>query len=100
MKRSSAARDARRQIGSMDTPPCGSPRERVHDRRRGIRSASRSLVSIVSSCNCVANRVYDLKVALANLTSVPPERQKILGLFKGKLPPDDVKLWVYHILPI
>lgn len=36
------------------------------------------------------DRVYDLKVALFKLTSVPPERQKILGLVKGKLPPDDV----------
>ncbi|KAF9520000.1 hypothetical protein BS47DRAFT_1370540 [Hydnum rufescens UP504] len=31
----------------------------------------------------------DLKDKLYSLTSVPPERQKILGLVKGKLPPDE-----------
>ncbi|GJJ12347.1 hypothetical protein Clacol_006588 [Clathrus columnatus] len=36
------------------------------------------------------DRVFDLKSALFELTNVPPERQKILGLVKGKLPPDDV----------
>ena len=34
-------------------------------------------------------RVDDLKALLQSLTDVPPERQKILGLVKGKLPPDD-----------
>ena len=34
-------------------------------------------------------RVFDLKAALFSLTNVPPERQKILGLVKGKLPPDE-----------
>ena len=42
-----------------------------------------------------AYRVYDLKVALAELTNVPLERQKILGLVKGKLPSDEVRLLVY-----
>ncbi|KAF8582275.1 ubiquitin family proteint [Ramaria rubella] len=37
-----------------------------------------------------SDRVFDLKGALFELTNVPPERQKILGLVKGKLPPDDV----------
>ncbi|KAJ7766784.1 HAD-like domain-containing protein [Mycena metata] len=36
-----------------------------------------------------SDRVFDFKAALHNLTKVPPERQKILGLTKGnKLPPD------------
>ena len=34
-------------------------------------------------------RIFDLKVVLFSMTDVPPERQKILGLVKGKLPPDD-----------
>ena len=32
--------------------------------------------------------VFDLKGLLYSLTNVPSERQKILGLVKGKLPPD------------
>ncbi|TFK54646.1 HAD IIID h [Heliocybe sulcata] len=36
------------------------------------------------------SRVFDLKAALQSLTNVPPERQKIIGLVKGKLPADDV----------
>ncbi|EGN95644.1 hypothetical protein SERLA73DRAFT_186777 [Serpula lacrymans var. lacrymans S7.3] len=39
-----------------------------------------------------SDRVYDLKYALLNLTNVPPERQKILGLVKGKLPPDQERI--------
>ncbi|KAI0664697.1 HAD-like domain-containing protein, partial [Cubamyces menziesii] len=38
--------------------------------------------------------VYDLKAALMSLTNVPPERQKILGLVKGKLPTDDERMYV------
>ncbi|KAK7467495.1 hypothetical protein VKT23_004549 [Stygiomarasmius scandens] len=34
------------------------------------------------------DRVLDLKTSLYEQTKVPPERQKILGLVKGKLPPD------------
>ena len=41
--------------------------------------------SIIFSQFC---RVFDLKATLYSLTNVPPERQKILGLVKGKLPPD------------
>lgn len=37
-------------------------------------------------------RVFDLKTALRDLTNVPPERQKILGLVKGKLPEDQVRM--------
>jgi len=37
-------------------------------------------------------RVFDLKAALHYLTRVPPERQKILGLVKGKLPPDQDRM--------
>ncbi|CCM03624.1 uncharacterized protein FIBRA_05768 [Fibroporia radiculosa] len=39
-----------------------------------------------------SDRVYDLKGALQSLTDVPPERQKILGLVKGKLPPDEERV--------
>jgi hypothetical protein len=39
-------------------------------------------------------RVFDLKVSLQKLTRVPPERQKILGLVKGKLPPDQARMYV------
>jgi len=38
------------------------------------------------------DRVFDLKAALHDLTKVPPERQKILGLVKGKLPPDQDRI--------
>lgn len=40
------------------------------------------------------HRVFDLKVALRELTTVPEERQKILGLVKGKLPPDQERMYV------
>jgi ubiquitin-like domain-containing CTD phosphatase 1 len=39
-------------------------------------------------------RIYDLKTALRELTNVPEERQKILGLVKGKLPPDQERMYV------
>jgi ubiquitin-like domain-containing CTD phosphatase 1 len=39
-----------------------------------------------------SDRVYDLKTSLMALTKVPPERQKILGLVKGKLPPDQERI--------
>ena len=39
---------------------------------------------ILSRC-----RVFDLKATLYSLTNVPPERQKILGLVKGKLPSEE-----------
>ena len=39
-----------------------------------------------------SDRVFDLKAALQSLTDVPPERQKILGLVKGKLPPDQERV--------
>lgn len=32
-----------------------------------------------------------------SLTKVPPERQKILGLVKGKLPPDQERMLVFAI---
>ncbi|KAF5373937.1 hypothetical protein D9758_000865 [Tetrapyrgos nigripes] len=38
------------------------------------------------------DRVLDLKTALYDLTKVPPDRQKILGLVKGKLPADQVTI--------
>ncbi|CAL1705653.1 unnamed protein product [Somion occarium] len=39
-----------------------------------------------------SDRVFDLKAALQEQTNVPPERQKILGLVKGKLPSDEVTI--------
>ncbi|KAL0059995.1 hypothetical protein AAF712_013231 [Marasmius tenuissimus] len=39
-----------------------------------------------------SDRVFDLKTAIHDLTRVPPERQKILGLVKGKLPPDQGRI--------
>ena len=39
-------------------------------------------------------RVFDLKDTLQNLTNVPADRQKILGLVKGKLPPDEATMCV------
>ncbi|KAA1469377.1 HAD IIID h [Dentipellis sp. KUC8613] len=39
-----------------------------------------------------SDRVFDLKAALFSLTNVPPDRQKILGLVKGKLPPDEERV--------
>lgn len=30
-------------------------------------------------------RVYDFRAQIENLTNVPPERQKLIGLTKGKL---------------
>ena len=38
------------------------------------------------------HRVFDLKSSLFSLTNVPPDRQKILGLVKGKLPSDEVTM--------
>ncbi|KAG7558286.1 hypothetical protein FFLO_02756 [Filobasidium floriforme] len=35
------------------------------------------------------DRVYDLKSAVQSETAVPPERQKYIGLVKGKLPGDE-----------
>jgi len=44
-----------------------------------------------------SDRVFDLKDALAKLTRVPPERQKILGLNKGKLPTDEARLDIMNL---
>jgi ubiquitin-like domain-containing CTD phosphatase 1 len=38
--------------------------------------------------------VFDLKAQLQALTRVPPERQKILGFVKGKLPPEQERMYV------
>lgn len=32
-----------------------------------------------------------------SLTSVPPERMKILGLIKGKLPPEEVEVCTFLV---
>lgn len=37
-------------------------------------------------------RIFDLKAVLFSMTDVPPDRQKILGLVKGRLPPDDGRM--------
>lgn len=41
---------------------------------------------------CISDTVQDLKAILFSMTDVPPERQKILGLAKGKLPIDSTSL--------
>jgi ubiquitin-like domain-containing CTD phosphatase 1 len=46
-----------------------------------------------------SDRVFDLKAALQSLTDVPPERQKILGLVKGKLPPDQERVADLKLVP-
>ena len=33
--------------------------------------------------------MYDLKALIQSMTTIPPVRQKLLGLVKGKLPPDE-----------
>ena len=40
----------------------------------------------------VVFRVFDLKGTLMSMADVPPERQKILGLVKGKLPDDNARM--------
>ena len=42
----------------------------------------------------IPHRIDDLKSLLFSLTDVPPERQKILGLVKGKLPPEEESMYV------
>ncbi|PPQ98843.1 hypothetical protein CVT24_003397 [Panaeolus cyanescens] len=39
-----------------------------------------------------SDRVYDLKTIVHDLTKVPCERQKIVGLVKGKLPADQIRI--------
>ncbi|KAF9482815.1 HAD-superfamily subfamily IIID h [Pholiota conissans] len=39
-----------------------------------------------------SDRLYDFKAALRTVTKVPNDRQKILGLVKGKLPSDDTRI--------
>ncbi|KAF5380942.1 hypothetical protein D9615_004109 [Tricholomella constricta] len=46
-----------------------------------------------------SDRVFDLKAAIHNLTKVPPERQKVLGLVKGKLPPDQDRIADLRLTP-
>ncbi|EEB98506.1 hypothetical protein MPER_01970, partial [Moniliophthora perniciosa FA553] len=43
--------------------------------------------------------VFDLKAALYEKTQVAPERQKILGLVKGKLPPDQGRISDLNLTP-
>lgn len=47
-----------------------------------------------------SDRVFDLKAALQSLTDVPPERQKILGLVKGKLPPEQERVYVHYFIHV
>jgi hypothetical protein len=46
------------------------------------------------SAHLSVHSVFDLKAQLQTLTNVPPERQKILGLVKGKLPPEQERMYV------
>lgn len=52
------------------------------------------LSSNVAFTRC--GRVFDLKNMIHALTRVPPERQKILGLVKGKLPADQERMYVQN----
>lgn len=47
----------------------------------------------------ISDCVQDLKAILFSMTDVPPERQKILGLVRGKLPDDDTPLGQLTFLP-
>lgn len=68
-----------------------------------IAESDRCSTSFVCDSICFvtprAYRVFDLKAALQSLTDVPPDRQKIIGLVKGKLPSDDDRMydWLTHI---
>lgn len=50
---------------------------------------SKSILSLKLS---TTDTVSDLKAVLFSLTDVPPQRQKLMGLAKGKLPPDDISI--------
>lgn len=83
----------------MDSPDLHLVREGFFPRHRRIGSVSMLNSFSMSSWrlltrDCFVNRVFDLKVALRELTTVPEERQKILGLVKGKLPPDQERMYV------
>jgi len=39
-----------------------------------------------------SDRVFDLKAKIQKLTNVPTDRQKIVGLVKGRLPPDEARI--------
>jgi hypothetical protein len=60
----------------------------THRRVRQVRLSMNSSWTVMPT----SDRVFDLKAALHNLTKVPPERQKILGLVKGRLPPDQGRM--------
>ncbi|GAA95573.1 uncharacterized protein L969DRAFT_101676 [Mixia osmundae IAM 14324] len=46
---------------------------------------------------CETDTIYDLKLFCYSLTNVPPERQKIIGLVKGKLPSDELLVLDLHL---
>lgn len=81
----------------MDTPPVHVVWQAIqagHCRVRPVCTFSEvpySRVDFGAACHSV----FDLKAMLQSLTDVPPERQKILGLVKGKLPPDEERLFVH-----
>lgn len=83
----------------MDTPGLHLVRQGFFARHRRIGSV-RMLSpfwmqpGVALTQGCFMHRVFDLKVALRELTTVPEERQKILGLVKGKLPPDQERMYV------
>ncbi|KAL8283726.1 hypothetical protein RQP46_005521 [Phenoliferia psychrophenolica] len=54
--------------------------------------ATKYEISVVQS-----DTVGDLKQLVWSLTSVPPARQKILGLVKGKLPPEEVEVCTFLV---
>ncbi|KAF8709745.1 Beta-eliminating lyase, partial [Rhizoctonia solani] len=74
-------------INSATDPPVEALVEDVYISLKFTWSAKEYTVSIAES-DCV----LDLKDKLFSLTRVPNERQKILGLVKGKLPDDSVRV--------
>lgn len=77
----------------MDNAQVHLERERIHCLGGRIRPVGigRILVSYFTELGTLTS-VLDLKDKLFSLTHVPNERQKILGLVKGKLPDDFVRV--------
>ena len=76
---------------SYNSPGAGSPSQWISQNPTGEWYYAPSYL-IWASNGYFQCRVFDLKAALMSLTDVPPERQKILGLVKGKLPDDDGRM--------
>jgi len=77
----------------MDTSILYMVGEAIYFGHRGIRQVCMCLnLELFPISHFASIRVFDLKAALQGQTNVPPERQKILGLVKGKLPSDEIRI--------